>query len=369
MPPGLERAAASGQTGGVNGDDRATLTRYGRTAWSWVGVLLLVAAGLYAVGQVRVVAVAFVIALFPAALLSPVAGWLRGTTVPNVVSALVLILLLLGVVVLPAWLIVPLFAAQVPDLVDSVVGGLDRLDAAVDLSWMPGSPQGLGDLAEQALAGAADADVVDQGVSAAVTLVHLFTGLLLLIVVLFFCLKDGRRLWEGVLSLVPARRRDTVDHLAVQSWWTLGAYFRGQLLVALFDAVLIGLGLWVLGIPLAFPLAVLVFFGGLFPIVGAFASGLVAVLVALADQGLGAAALVLLLVVVVQQVEGNVLEPLILSNIIALHPLVVILSIAVGGLLLGILGAFLAVPFAAIVARLVDFARGRSPAAGPAAAG
>jgi predicted PurR-regulated permease PerM len=148
-------------------------------------------------------------------------------------------------------------------------------------------------------------------------------------------------------------------------WWTLGAYFRGQLLVAFFDAVLIGLGLLLLGIPLALPLTVLVFLGGLFPIVGAFVSGLLAVLVALASDGLTTALLVFALVVAVQQAESNLLEPLILAKVIALHPLVVILSITAGVVSFGILGAFLAVPFAAAVARIVDMVRGRTPTAGP----
>ncbi len=148
-------------------------------------------------------------------------------------------------------------------------------------------------------------------------------------------------------------------------WWTLGAYFRAQMLVALVDAVAIGIGLVVLGVPLALPLAVLVFLGGFFPIVGAFVSGFVAVLVALADQGIGTALLVLGLVVLVQQAEGNLLEPLILSPVLRLHPFAVILAVTAGAVTSGVLGAFLAVPMAAIPARVVDYLRGRRPAAGP----
>ncbi|MEX0657943.1 MAG: AI-2E family transporter, partial [Egibacteraceae bacterium] len=129
-------------------------------------------------------------------------------------------------------------------------------------------------------------------------------------------------------------------------WTTLGRYFRGQLLVAAVDAVLIGLGLLLLGIPLAVPLAVLIFFGGLFPIVGAVTSGVVAVLVALADAGLATALIVLGLIVAVQQLESNVLEPVVLGKTLALHPLMVLLAITAGAVTLGVLGAFLAVPVA-----------------------
>lgn len=160
-------------------------------------------------------------------------------------------------------------------------------------------------------------------------------------------LKDGDRLWRGISDLLPRQMREKVDLVAGQVGWTLGACLRGQLLVAAVDAVFIGRGLWLLGVPLA------------------FASGLVAVLVASADGGLVSALLVLALIVLVQQLKGNVLEPLVLSRVIALHPLVITLSISVGAVALGVLGAFLAVPAAASAARWVDYVRDREPDAGP----
>lgn len=320
---------------------------------------------LFAVQQIRVVVVAFVLALFPAALLSPLASRLRDSRLPNALGALVLLAGLLLVFIVPVRLIVPLIADQVPALADAVSEGLQQLDQVVDWSALPGSPEGPEQLAEQAVDALTEGGAIGQGIAAATTAINVVAGLLLLVVVLFFVLKDGRRLWTGVLDLVPAGRRGSIDGVARVAWWTLGAYIRGQLVIALFDAVFIGLGLWLLGVPLAVPLAVLVFFGALFPIVGAFISGLIAVLVALADQGLLTALLALALIIVVQQVEGNVLQPIVMSNIVALHPLVIILVVTSGGLLLGVLGAFLAVPVAAIVARLVDRLRGRDAAAGP----
>jgi putative heme transporter len=342
------------------------LLRYGRAAWAALGLLAVVVLSLYALQQVRVVVVGFVLALFPAALLSPLAVRLRQSRIPDALGALALVLGLLLAFMVPVRLIVPLIADQVPELADAVAQGLEQLEGVIDWSALPGSPEGPRQLAEQVFAALAEGGVLDRGLAAAGTAVSFVTGLVLMIVTLFFLLKDGRRLWDAVLSLLPRGQRRLVDEMAAQAWWTLGAYLRGQLLVALFDAVFIGLGLWALGVPLALPLAVLVFFGGLFPIVGAFVSGLIAVLVALADQGLLTAVLTLVLIIVVQQVEGNVLEPIIMSNIIALHPLVIILAVTAGGLLLGILGAFLAVPLTAIAARIVDRLRGREPAAGPA---
>jgi putative heme transporter len=343
------------------------LLRLGRGAWASVGLLVLGVAAVYALQQVRVLVVAFVLALFPAALLSPLAVGLRDTRIPSVVSASVLVAALILAFAVPLRLIVPLIAEQVPELVEAASQGLDQIDSVVEWPALPGSPQGPEQLAEGALDSLTEGGAIGQSlVAAGGTVLSVGTGLLLSIVVLFFVLKDGRRLWQGVLDLCPQRRRQAIDEMAGLAWWTLGAYFRGQLLIALFDAVLIGLGLVLLDVPLALPLAVLVFFGGLFPIVGAFLSGLVAVLVALADQGLTTAVLTLALIIAVQQFEGNVIQPVIMSNIVALHPLVIILTVTAGGLVLGVLGAFLAVPFSAIMARLVERARGRPAASGPA---
>jgi predicted PurR-regulated permease PerM len=151
--------------------------------------------------------------------------------------------------------------------------------------------------------------------------------------------------------------------IADRIWWTVGAYFRGQLIIAFVDAVVIGLGLVALRVPLALPLALLTFVGGLFPIVGAFVSGLIAVLVALAERGAGVALLVLALILTIQQLEGHILQPMIMSRVTHLHPLLVLVALTVGGTTLGILGAFLAVPVAASVARVIEYLRAEPAAA------
>lgn len=344
------------------------LLRAGRRAWAGVGILLIAVAGLVVLDLVSVLVIPVLLALFPAALLSPAASWLRRRGVPGAVAGLLLVLGLLLLISGVVWFLIPPFRAQIPELVDSLSRGIEAIDDAVPWGSLPGDVDGLEALWQQGFEAVGDSDdLVGRGVDALVQAGYVATGIVLMLVVVFFVLKDGRRLWQGPLDLVPDRYRDDVDEVGSQLWWTLGAYLRGQLVVAAFDAVLIGLGLMLLGVPLALPLAVLVFIGGLFPIVGAFVSGLAAVLVALADQGLTTALLVLALVVIVQQVEGNVLEPWIMSGIIALHPLVIILAVTAGALTLGIFGAFIAVPVAACVARVVDFARGREPAAGPVA--
>lgn len=341
------------------------LIRQGRRAWAVLGILGVAIAVGYVAAQVGVVLTAFVVALFPAALFSPVAERLRPTRVPDALTALVLVVLLIAAFALPGWLVVPRFVEQMSDLGDAVLRGLRQAQDAVNWSALPGNPGGPEELARQLFTGGQDGGAVSRGMAAVTTFLNTATGLVLMLVILFFTLKDGRRMWQGVLDLLPRRHRAELDLLAGRSWWTLGAYLRGQILVALFDAVFIGLGLWLLGVSLVLPLAVLVFFGALFPIVGSFVAGSVAVLVALADQGPVTALLVLGLIVLVQQVEGNVFQPLVMSNIVALHPLVVILAVVAGGVVLGVLGAFIAVPVAAITARIVDHLRGRPPAAGP----
>lgn len=345
------------------------LLRAGHRAWAVLGIVGVLVVLVYASSRVSIVLSAFVVAMFPAALFSPLAERLRSSRIPDALTALLLVVVLVGAFVLPGWLIVPRFVDQMSDLGDAIVRGLDQAQSAVDWTVLPADLQGPRDLADRLLGGGGGGGgaAVDQGVAALATVLNTATGLVLVLVILFFALKDGRRLWQAALDLLPARHQGEVDVLARRSWWTLGAYLRGQILVALFDAIFIGLGLWLIGVPLALPLAVLVFFGALFPIVGSFAAGSVAVLVALADRGLVTALLVLGLILLVQQIEGNVFQPLVMSNIVALHPLVVILSIVAGGILLGVLGAFIAVPVAAIAARIVDHLRGRPPAAGPEA--
>ena len=346
---------------------RAALIETGRRAWAVVGILLVIAVAVAVLSRASVVLIAAGLALFPAAVLSPASLWLQRHRVPGAVAALLLVLGLLGVFVLVAWVVWPRFADQVPALVASLRESLLDLQELIDEGAVPFAVPDLDELGQTALDGAGGASgVIGQGFGVVVSLVHVGTGVLILLVTLFFVLKDGPALWRGMADLAPARARGDLDRVGAQVWWTLGSYFRGQLLVALFDAVFIGLGLALLGVPLALPLAVLVFLGGLFPIVGAFVSGLVAVLVALADSGLGTALAVLALIVVVQQVESNVLEPIIMSKVIALHPLVVLLAVAGGALAFGVLGAFLAVPVWAAAARVVDHLRGRRPPAGPA---
>lgn len=334
-------------------------------AWAMLGVLALVVVAGLVLRNLMLVVVPLILAFFPATLLAPLTRQLERWRIPRVVAALITLvgglLLLFGVFAgVITWVV-----AEIPAIVDSAGQGVDRVEELVG-RFFPGfevpAVNEVGQMIRERIGGMREASgdeseeaggIASRGLSVATSAAEVLTGVILTVVILFFFLQGGRDLAAGFVGFVAPRSRDRLMEFADEAWRTLGAYFRGQLLVALADAVLIGVGLLILGVPLAMPLAVIVFFGGLFPIIGAVVSGALAVLVAFSDGGLGTALTVIGLVLIVQQLEGNVLAPLILSNVINLHPLTVILSIAVGALVLGVLGAFLAVPVAAIIKKVV----------------
>lgn len=329
----------------------------GRVGWAIVGVAGAAVVVGFVVGRLWVVVVPVVLAVFPATLLMPLADRLR-RRVPDALAASVMLVAGLAVVGLVIGLMVPLVAVELPRLVDTAAEGvadvarfLDEGPFGLDLGGVAGIVERvreqLGDLGE----------LVGPAVDAANAAVEVIVGALLLVVVLFFYLKDGGRIGRGLLMAVPSRLQPRMRRVGDQAWLTVGAFFRGQLLIALVDAVAIGIGLALLRVPLALPLAVVVFFGGLFPIVGAVTAGALAVLVALAHGGVGLGLVVLALIVGVQQLEGNVLEPLILSHVVKLHPLIVVLAVTAGAVTFGVLGAFLAVPVVAVTGHVLRILR------------
>lgn len=337
----------------TNQDEQQKLWRAGRTAWALLALIAVVFLVGYLASLLSLLVIPLVLALFPATLLVPVAHWLQRLGMSAVGAALVTILvgvlLLLGVISG----MVALLIAQVPELANSAGEGIAELEALLDKA--PAVKNGVLELLEMVHAQLGEAgDFTLQAIRATLTAFETLVGGLLLLVVLFFYLKDGQRLTEGMIAIMPGHPRQLAA-AAEMAWNTLRAYFHGQLLVALVDAVVIGLGLFLLGVPLALPLAVLIFFGGLFPIIGAVVTGGLAVLVALADGGFGVGLAVFILVLLVQQLESNILAPFILGQATPLHPLLILLAITGGALLFGVLGAFLAVPLVAIAVQVLPY--------------
>jgi predicted PurR-regulated permease PerM len=201
-------------------------------------------------------------------------------------------------------------------------------------------------------------------------LVEFLSGLFLAMFVTLFLLYDGATVWEWTLKFVPAAARPGVAGAGPRAWITLTGYVRGTVIVALIDAIFIGLGIYFLEVPMAVPLAVFIFLFAFIPLVGAVASGAIAMVVALVTEGPFTALMVLAVVLLVQQIEGHILQPFILGRAVRVHPLAVVLSVAAGGMIAGIGGAVVAVPLVAVTNTVVGYLRaygeGEAPDPDPA---
>ncbi|MGV9763475.1 AI-2E family transporter [Micromonospora tulbaghiae] len=326
-----------------------------RTAVTWSACLLVVTAGLWLLGQIAVLlaplAVALAGTLFLAALLDPVLVRLRRLRVPAGLAALLSILLLLGILGGAGVLVWNLTASQFGELSQQLDEGLQRTRDFVTSS-LPVTDQQLDRLVEQIRQGLSSG--APDPVAGARKVAEVAGAVLLALVLLFFLLKDGRSMWHWVLRRLTGPRRELTAEAGRAGWRTLGAYSRGTMIIAAIDAIGIGLALVVLRVPLALPLALITFLGGFVPIIGATVAGAVAVLVALAANGPTTALLTLAAVIAVQQIEGNLLEPLVMRRQVQLHPAVILVVVTAGTLVAGVAGAFVSVPIAAVLWRVLD---------------
>jgi predicted PurR-regulated permease PerM len=324
--------------------------------WSWR--LLVCAAAALAVFTVlwylRVIVLPIMVALTIAPALAPVAGWLRRTRLNRPAAALALLAGLAVVAGLIA-IVTTSVLAQYDELADSVSRAVDDITDRLEGEPFNLSLDRTADFQSSLAESWREASgYAASGVQAGVGLV---TGLVLAVAVLYFVLRDGAAFWAWILRLFTPELRPAIDHAGQRAWEVLGGFVRGTALIAAVDATLIGIGLWLLGVPLAFALAVLVFLGAFVPFVGAFVSGLVAVLVAFADEGWEIGLAALAIVVAVQFIEGNFLQPIIQSRTVDLHPAVILLAVAAGASLFGIAGAYLAVPVTAVMFAVVGSLR------------
>jgi predicted PurR-regulated permease PerM len=317
-------------------------------AWAWRVLLLVLAAAavLWAIGKLKLV-----IALLLSALLSPLVGLLRQARVPRSLATTIVLIGGLAAVVGTLTLVINEFVNGAPELSRNAADGIGRIQ-----NWLKTGPLGLSQTQLDGMFTGVgtwfdeNRDALTSGaVSTATTLTHVLAGIFLVLFATFFFLRDGRRISRFLIGLLPEGARGRVAGAADVSWSTLVSYVRATVLVAFIDAVGIGLALLILKVPFALPLAALVFLGAFIPIVGATLSGAVAVLVALVDRGLVVALIVLAAVIAVQQLEGHVLQPLIMGRAVAIHPLAVIVAIAAGVVLAGIVGALVAVPIVAVL--------------------
>ena len=331
----------------------------------------------YIAGQLWVVLLPILLGLLLATVLWPPVRFLRRKGAPPALAAAVVLLLSLLLLVGIIGGLAPQVTSQTEELADQVTAGLGEVQ-----QYVTGPPLNLGE--EQVGRTVEDAidslqanaqNIATRVISGAAVAGSLLVTALLATVLCFFYLKDGPRFLPWLSGLVGPRAAPHVSALSQRSWVTLSGFIKAQAAVGLVDAIFIGIGLAVLGVPLALPLAVLVFFGAFIPIIGAVVTGALAALVALVTQGPTTALIVVGLVLVVQQLEGNVLQPILVGRSLALHPAVVILAVTAGGTLAGITGAFLAVPVVAVGAVIVRYARQQlaevepGPGSPPVAAG
>lgn len=354
--------------GGPSLDDASVspLVRKG-AAWSWRLLVILgaVVALLWTVRQLEIIVVPVALATMLAALLMPAVDFLDRRGAPR--AGAVALMLLSGFAVVGGILsfVVTQFIEGAPELTQQVSRSIDGIR-----NWLIDGPLHLSrEQIDNAGNAAIDAlqknqeKVTTGALSTAGTVTEIVTGAVLVLFTLIFLLQGGRNIYAFVTQIFPAHVRDRVRDAGRAGFHSLIGYVRATFLVALVDAVGIGTGLAIMGVPLALPLASLVFLGAFIPLVGAVVAGALAVVVALIAKGFIYALITLGLVIAVQQLEGHVLQPLVMGRAVSIHPLAIVLVIAGGGVLAGIVGALLAVPVLAFLNSAVRVLTARDPEA------
>ncbi|MEV4556945.1 AI-2E family transporter [Kitasatospora sp. NPDC049285] len=330
--------------------------------------LLLLGFALYVLFRVidtlRLVAFAVVAALLISALLEPTVSWLRRHRVPRSLAAAGTFLSGVAGIGLVGWFVVWQVSSNLDSVTGKVQAGVRQLR-----DWLVTGPfhltqDQIDNFTNQITAaiGSNSEQLTSAGFTGVTIAVELLTGVVLTAFTTFFLLYDGARVWSWVLRGLPRHSRYAMAGAGPKAWATLTAYVRGTVAVAFIDALCIGIGIELLGVPLAMPLAVIIFLGAFVPLVGALVTGAIAVLIALVTVGPFTALMVLVVLVAVQQIEGHVLQPLILGRAVRVHPLGVVLGVAAGSIIGGIAGAIVAVPLIAVTNTVVGHLRRRNAA-------
>src|SRR5215213_1582368 len=329
----------------------------GAASWRFLAIAGALAVVVYALVHLRVIVIPIIVAVLASTLLLPIVTWLKGRGVPDALAAALAMLAAALALAAVATAVAPSLGSQLGDLRTQAEDGVR--EATDQLAKPPFN------LSERELR-----DRVDQGLktlrensgplarglsSGAVLLGEVLTGLIVAVLLCFFLLKDGEQMWAWLLRLVREGSRRDAEEVGTRVYTALAGYVRGIAMVGLVDAILIAIGLLIIGVPLVVPLAVITFFAAFVPLIGAFVAGLLAVLIALVSGGVVDALLVLGVIILVQQVEGHLLYPLLMSRAVHLHPAVIVIALAAGGILAGIIGVFLAVPVAGVVSVVVVY--------------
>ncbi len=327
--------------------------------WSWRFVVVAAAAGvlIFLIIQLRLLVIPLLVGVLLAALLVPFSSWLtRRLRFPRALAIATAMLTLLATVSGLIWVVVSQVRAGYSSLEERSLARYDEF-----LQWLAVTFE----LSAAELTVIVD-DTIEQvdlgndwlvsgALSVGSTLTEVLAGTVIALFAVLFFLIDGPRIWRFVVGLFPQRARVPVNGAGTAGWLTLTNFVKAQIFVAFVDAVGIGLGAIILQLPLALPIAVAVFLGAFVPFIGAVVTGALAVFIALVYYDIVVALIMLGIVLLVQQIEGNVLQPLVMGTVVKIHPLAVVLAVAAGGFLAGVPGALFAVPFVAVLNVVVRY--------------
>jgi predicted PurR-regulated permease PerM len=328
-------------------------------AYSWRFLFVVGASAVLVFGLVKLRLLVFpiIIALMLATIVAPAAGWLTKQGVPRGLASFMVILggllALVGLVVVVA----PLVTGELDEVGSSFKEGADRTFRYLAEGPFDLSEQEIDRFIDQAgeQISRSRAQIASGVVAGAIKLIEVIAGILLTIVLLFFFVRDGDRMYGWIESQFRNKNRRHAHEIGLRSWAVLRAYVRGIAIIALFDGAVMGVTLLVIGAPLVVPLALITFFGAFFPIVGAVVAGTVAALVTLVTSGLTDALIVTAVTIVINQLEGDILQPLVMGKSLNLHPVAILVALTAGGILAGVPGAFLSVPVAAVAATVGNY--------------
>ena len=368
--PGEVTGGSSGDaSGGSSGDDasarrkRSAAGPHRQVPWllqltaGWAWRLLILGLLLYVLARVasalRIVVLPCVAALLLTALLQPLASRLKRVGWPSLLATWCTLLAAIAVLAGLGTLIGVRASQEFPTLQSDLTHTGHKLQ-----SWLAGPPFHIRQARLQQLLHSAENEIASHKSLVAGTVLtggkyvtEILAGTILTVFVCFFLIKDGDRIWRWLTGYLSADSSDRVDRAGSAAWQVLVAYVRGTVVIAATHSLIIGLTLWILGVPLVIPLAAVVFLAAFVPLIGILFAGVLSILITLGTKGVLAAVILLVVFLVEDQLDGHLLQPQIVGRFIRLHPLAVILVLAVGGVLAGVPGAVVAVPTAAAIVR------------------
>ena len=333
-------------------------------AWSWRLLALFgaLAIFIFIFIQIKVVAIPFLIAILITALVTPFSNWLQKHRWPKglaVVTSLVgLVVIIGGLLFIAVHQIIKAF----PGLKEQAIVSFDALKVFLSGEPFNINTADLNNVGTEIVKTVQEnSGLITTGLSSVgITAGHVVAGLFLTIFAVIFMLLDGRNIWQWTTRLFPKKAQATIDGAGTSSWITLTNFVKSQVAVAAVDAFGIGLGAFLLQIPLAIPIAAVVFLGSFIPVVGAVVTGILAVIIALIFNGWVIALIMLGVVLLVQLLEGHILQPFLIGKAVKIHPIAIVFAVAIGSILAGIPGALFAVPFVAVLNTMVSYIKKKS---------